>query len=66
MNLPSAVLSLLLLGLAGCVSAAPGPSATVVAIPTRANQTLDQEARRDGRFIGLAISGGGKIGRAHV
>ena len=59
MNLPSAVLSLLLLGLAGCVSAAPGPSATVVAIPTRANQTLDQEARRDGRFIGLAISGGG-------
>ncbi len=59
MNVPSAVLSLLLLGLAGCVSAAPGPSAPVVAVPTRANQTLDQEARRDGRFIGLAISGGG-------
>lgn len=59
MNLPSAGLSLLLLGLAGCVSTAPGPSATGVAVPTRANQTLDQEARRDGRFIGLAISGGG-------
>lgn len=59
MNVPSAVLSLLLLGLAGCVSAVPSPSAPVVAVPTRANQTLDQEARRDGRFIGLAISGGG-------
>ncbi len=59
MNAPSAMLSLLLLGLAGCISAAPSPSAPVVAVPTRANQTLDQDARRDGRFIGLAISGGG-------
>lgn len=59
MNAPSAMLSFLLLGLAGCLSAAPSPSAPVVPVPTRANQTLDQEARRDGRFIGLAISGGG-------
>ncbi len=59
MNTPSTILSLLLLGLAGCVSATPSPSASVVASPTHANQTLDQEAQRDGRFIGLSISGGG-------
>lgn len=59
MNVPSTMLSLLLLGLAGCVSSVPSPAAPVVAVATRANQTLDQEARRDGRFIGLAISGGG-------
>lgn len=59
MNAPATILSLLLLGLAGCVSAVPSTSAPVVAVPTRANQTLDQEARLDGRFIGLAISGGG-------
>ena len=59
MNIPSAILTLLLLGLAGCVSATPSPSAPVVSSPTHANQTLDQEAQRDGRFIGLAISGGG-------
>lgn len=59
MNTPSAIVTLLLLGLAGCVSATPSPLATVVSSPTHANQTLDQEARRDGRFIGLAISGGG-------
>ncbi|MDP3092625.1 MAG: hypothetical protein Q8N04_18265 [Nitrospira sp.] len=60
MNIPSAFVTLLLLGLAGCVSATPSPSAPVVASPTHANQTLDQEAQRDGRFIGLAISGGGR------
>lgn len=59
MNAPSAIVTFLLLGLAGCVSATPSPLATVVSSPTRANQTLDQEAQRDGRFIGLAISGGG-------
>jgi predicted acylesterase/phospholipase RssA len=59
MNVPLAILSLLLLGLAGCVSATPGPSAPAVSSPTHANQTLDQEAQRDGRFVGLAISGGG-------
>ncbi len=59
MNTPSAILALLLLGLAGCVSATPSPSAPVASSPTHANQTLDQEAQRDGRFIGLAISGGG-------
>lgn len=59
MNTPSTIVSLLLLGLAGCVSATPRPSAPVVSSPTHANQTLDQEAQRDGRFIGLAISGGG-------
>ena len=59
MNTPSAIVTLVLLGLAGCVSATPSPSAPVVSSPTHANQTLDQEAQRDGRFIGLAISGGG-------
>jgi predicted acylesterase/phospholipase RssA len=59
MNTPSTIVTLLLLGLAGCVSATPTPSAPVVSSPTRANQVLDQEAQRDGRFIGLAISGGG-------
>jgi predicted acylesterase/phospholipase RssA len=59
MNASSAIVTLLLLGLAGCVSATPSPLATVVSSPTRANQTLDREAQRDGRFIGLAISGGG-------
>lgn len=59
MNASSAIVTLLLLGLAGCVSATPSLLATVVSSPTHANQTLDQEARRDGRFIGLAISGGG-------
>ncbi|THJ24264.1 MAG: hypothetical protein CAF44_001065 [Nitrospira sp. CG24D] len=59
MNASSAIVTLLLLGLAGCVSATPSPLAMVVSSPTRANQTLDREAQRDGRFIGLAISGGG-------
>lgn len=59
MNTPSAFVTLLLLGLGGCVSATPSPSVPVVASPTHANQTLDQEAQRDGRFVGLAISGGG-------
>jgi predicted acylesterase/phospholipase RssA len=59
MNTPSTILTLFLLGLAGCVSAAPSPSVPVVSSPTHANQTLDQDIQRDGRFIGLAISGGG-------
>lgn len=59
MNTPSTILSLLLLGLAGCVSATPSPSVPVVASPTHANQVLDQEAQHDGRFVGLALSGGG-------
>ena len=59
MNPPSAIITLLLLGLVGCVSATPRPSAPVVSSSTHANQVLDQEARRDGRFVGLAISGGG-------
>jgi predicted acylesterase/phospholipase RssA len=59
MNAPSAIVALFLLGFAGCVSATPSPLATVVSSPTHANQALDQETRRDGRFIGLAISGGG-------
>ncbi len=59
MNTPSTIFTLLLLGLAGCVSATPTPSTPVVSSSTHANQVLDQEARRDGRFVGLAISGGG-------
>jgi predicted acylesterase/phospholipase RssA len=59
MNTPSAILTLFFLGLAGCVSAAPSSPATVAPSPTHANQVLDQEVQRDGRFIGLAISGGG-------
>lgn len=59
MNASSAILTLLLLGLGGCVSATPSPSAPVVSSPTHANQALDHETLRDGRFIGLAISGGG-------
>jgi len=47
------------LGLVGCVAASPHPPVAVVASSTHANQILDQETRRDGRFIGLAISGGG-------
>jgi len=59
MNASSAIVALLLLGLASCVSAPPSPSAPVVSSPTRANQVLDQDIQLDGRFIGLAISGGG-------
>ncbi|ULA64365.1 MAG: PNPLA domain-containing protein [Nitrospira sp.] len=59
MNTPSAILTLFFLGLAGCVSAASSSPATVAPSPTHANQVLDQEVQRDGRFVGLAISGGG-------
>lgn len=59
MSARSIILTLMLLGVGGCATALPQPAAPPVSASTHANQTLDQEARRDGRFIGLAISGGG-------
>lgn len=57
MSARSVLLAVVLIGIAGCT--APAPRAVSPAIPTRANQALDQDIQRDGRFIGLAISGGG-------
>ncbi|MCC6141613.1 MAG: patatin-like phospholipase family protein [Nitrospira sp.] len=59
MNTLPAIAASFFLGLAGCVSTAPTFPAAAASSPTHANQALDQEVRRDGRFIGLAISGGG-------
>ena len=59
MSARSIILTLVLLGVGGCVTTLPQPATLSVSSPTHANQTLDQETRRDGRFIGLALSGGG-------
>ena len=59
MSARSIILTLVLLGVGGCATTQPQPATLSVSSPTHANQTLDQETRRDGRFIGLAISGGG-------
>jgi predicted acylesterase/phospholipase RssA len=59
MSARSAILAFVLFGVGGCATTLPQPAASPVSSPTRANQTLDREAQRDGRFIGLAISGGG-------
>lgn len=59
MSARSIILTLVLLGVGGCATALPQPAALPVSASTHANQVLDQEARRDGRFVGLAISGGG-------
>lgn len=59
MSARSILLAVLLLGVGGCATALPQPAAPPRSASTHANQALDQEARRDGRFIGLAISGGG-------
>ena len=59
MSARSIILALVLVGGGGCATALPQPAAPPVSASTHANQTLDQEAQRDGRFIGLAISGGG-------
>lgn len=54
----SVLLAVVMIGMAGCTATVPLANFSQ-ATPTHANQTLDQETRRDGRFIGLAISGGG-------
>jgi predicted acylesterase/phospholipase RssA len=59
MSARSIILTLVLLGVGGCATALPQPAAPSVSASTHANQTLDQEAQHDGRFVGLAISGGG-------
>jgi predicted acylesterase/phospholipase RssA len=59
MSVRSIILTLVLLWVGGCATALPQPATLPVSSPTHANQALDQETRRDGRFIGLAISGGG-------
>jgi predicted acylesterase/phospholipase RssA len=53
-------LCLLALWCAGCASTPP-PSQLIktAPAPTQANQQLNEQDRRDGRFIGVAISGGG-------
>jgi predicted acylesterase/phospholipase RssA len=53
-------LCLLALWCAGCASTPPPSRPVQVApTPTHASQQLDEKDRRDGRFIGVAISGGG-------
>lgn len=59
MSARSIILTLVLLGVGGCATALPQPAVPPVSASTHANQALDQETRRDGRFIGLALSGGG-------
>ncbi|MCS6292304.1 MAG: patatin-like phospholipase family protein [Nitrospira sp.] len=59
MSVRSIILTLVLLWVGGCATALPKPATLPVSSPTHANQTLDQEGQRDGRFIGLALSGGG-------